>query len=323
MRRCSAIAIAGGLAPVLSGNVREGRIHSVFAHAVNVLLAPDAMLALTTPPAARVPNGVELVTPRTDGSGLLGLRPTLTVEVGDGRIRVPDAGLEIQTSTAVVWDPRPQLGPHSVDPTVVVEQLARLGDILCAQAQSKGGLAPLLMRSTRRASLDSAAGGTGSTFIRRAAPAVDTLVHAIGHGCMVEIRQATQALAGLGPGLTPSGDDFLVGVCAMLFLAAAIDADEAFTAYCADTAAGIVDGTDGRTTLLSSIWLHHAARGEFSAELGALILSLASRRHSLGLERAASGVLAIGASSGFDTALGLLMAGQAALSRYQREPVWP
>jgi hypothetical protein len=66
------------------------------------------------------------------------------------------------------------------------------------------------------------------------------------------VAEAAEQLAGLGPGLTPAGDDYLVGVMAALWLAGK-----------APLAQEIAQVAIPRTTLLSGAFLKAAAQGHY------------------------------------------------------------
>jgi hypothetical protein len=106
-------------------------------------------------------------------------------------------------------------------------------------------------------------------------------------------------LAGLGRGLTPAGDDFLLGVMLWAWLAHPSPAG-----FCRALAEVAVP----RTTTLSAAWLRAAAGGQFAAPLHQLVAALVGRGD---LEAAAGRVLAFGATSGADTLAGLLWIGSA------------
>jgi hypothetical protein len=120
------------------------------------------------------------------------------------------------------------------------------------------------------------------------------------------VEEAARGLAGLGPGLTPSGDDALggfVGVLALLSGQLSVDAVPRHQL------APIIASVAGpRTTMLSATLLEHAARGEMAEQVGELLTALALPvEESEAVLRAADRVLAYGAFSGADTLLGLLL----------------
>ncbi|MFC5178355.1 DUF2877 domain-containing protein [Nocardioides taihuensis] len=104
-------------------------------------------------------------------------------------------------------------------------------------------------------------------------------------------------LVGLGPGLTPYGDDVLCGWLAV-HRAAGIATDEV------DARVGALAG---RTTLLSATLLDCAVRGEVVPAFGVWLAALETPREAA----AADAVLAVGASSG----AGLLAGAALALGR--------
>jgi hypothetical protein len=119
---------------------------------------------------------------------------------------------------------------------------------------------------------------------------------------------AAARLLGIGPGLTPSGDDVLAG-----FLAGA-------AAFGLDAAAlrhAITVLAPARTTALSAALLWHAARGECIGELASVAAAVTGQgwrgpgQAGLALRR----LLSVGHSSGAALALGLVIAAERAMDR--------
>ena len=138
---------------------------------------------------------------------------------------------------------------------------------------------------------------------RRVRPAVESLLAALQAGDREGVAQGTGALAGLGPGLTPAGDDLLVGLMAGLhmwnrpLLGSGWSAEEACRAI-AETAAP-------RTTTLSAAWLRAAAGGEFAEPWHQLAAALGGQSRNE-LQVAVDRILREGATSGADALAGLL-----------------
>lgn len=117
-----------------------------------------------------------------------------------------------------------------------------------------------------------------------------------------EVRELA-ALVGLGEGLTPSGDDAIVGVLAGLDAASEASGDAA--ALRGRLCAALELGTS-RTTRLAAQMLDAAAAG-FYAEpaLGVLDALAPPRPDAAALARAVAGLLAVGHRSGGDTLRGI------------------
>lgn len=98
-------------------------------------------------------------------------------------------------------------------------------------------------------------GALAATSAQRISTAASVLLLGLqGHDLSCCVRGA-RLLAGLGQGLTPAGDDFLVGVLFAIW--ASRPRDEARM-----LAGTIAEVATPRTTLLSAAWLAAAARGE-------------------------------------------------------------
>jgi len=104
-------------------------------------------------------------------------------------------------------------------------------------------------------------------------------------------------LMGLGPGLTPAGDDVLLGALARAHMTAAPWLHALAAQVTAQAAA---------TTLLSRAWLLHAAAGRFDARWHALHAGLLAA-DTAALCAAVQAILAVGASSGPQALAGFLV----------------
>lgn len=107
-----------------------------------------------------------------------------------------------------------------------------------------------------------------------------------------QIGRAAASLAGLGNGLTPAGDDYLVGAMAALWLTG-------FKSLLPDIAGAAVP----QTTTLSGAFLNAAARGEFMEPWHHLVQSLYADDMAA-LSLALVQVAHFGASSGLDALAG-------------------
>jgi hypothetical protein len=130
-------------------------------------------------------------------------------------------------------------------------------------------------------------------------PAVEVAEWAVGRG---DLPAAVGALAGLGPGLTPSGDDVLGGLLVVLAVAGH-DARQLRTA---------VDGAP--THAVSRAFLTWAARGQAVEPVHRLLGALAGS-DAAAVRHHQEAVLALGHTSGADLLLGLRLGLGALVSR--------
>ncbi|MEA1902292.1 MAG: DUF2877 domain-containing protein [Actinomycetota bacterium] len=135
----------------------------------------------------------------------------------------------------------------------------------------------------------------------------DALAPALGSSDPVTIQRAMRPLLGRGEGLTPEGDDVLVGVLAGLrLLGPALGASSA-KALLDSIAPIILLDAPLHTTSLSASLLRHATAGEVAGPVASLLRALTGRGD---LETAVTEVAAMGATSGTATACGVLLAAQ-------------
>ena len=125
--------------------------------------------------------------------------------------------------------------------------------------------------------------------------AVLRLVEAVRGECPGAAEEACHGLVGLGHGLTPSGDDVLIGFSAALRVR-----EHPFATLVASAAA---DAAPGRTTDVAAMFHAYAARGEYSQRIATVLERLLAGPSSEDIQTA----LAWGASSGADCLLGVLL----------------
>jgi len=112
------------------------------------------------------------------------------------------------------------------------------------------------------------------------------------------LKDGVSLLVGLGPGLTPAGDDYLLGALARLHLDASLPDGEMLGRF--------VSARADATTRLSRAWLLHAAQGRFDARWHTLQKALATGEKE-GICRATRAILSVGATSGPQAMAGFLL----------------
>jgi Protein of unknown function (DUF2877) len=124
--------------------------------------------------------------------------------------------------------------------------------------------------------------------------------------------EAAERIVGLGPGLTPSGDDILAGLLVSLRLLGGAVRPGGRAVWMADWLGAAVTADAGtRTTALAATLLHCAASGGAGAEVAAVLRAVAGHEPA---GPAVRRLLAAGHTSGADIASGVLAGCRAALS---------
>jgi hypothetical protein len=256
------VRLSAQIARRLEASELDGRVHSVFARAVNVEWSDGSLLALHGPGPLLAPFAAVI----DDLSLLSALRPGMEVTVGPHRLRAP--GLTLSWARAVRVD-------CSVGGARPINERA-----IPAPPVAHGDHAP---------GLDSPV-GVGARA---------TLAAGIGGRDATRLIAGACALLGLGEGLTPAGDDCLVGALAVLHAidAGALAREPGPVAAIATTAAA-------RTTAIGREFVLHALAGRFSEP----VLAVLRARSSLESARAAERLRGLGATSGADTLAGMRLA---------------
>jgi hypothetical protein len=109
---------------------------------------------------------------------------------------------------------------------------------------------------------------------------------------------------GRGPGLTPSGDDVVIGILAVLRAPAAASANPAAVDCLTHAIAPLLP----TTTSISGHLLRQACDGLFSRPLQDLVAALRTDATAQHLEQRVERLVAMGATSGADSGIGLLAA---------------
>ena len=143
----------------------------------------------------------------------------------------------------------------------------------------------------------------------RAGQLTNGLLAAHRHRNLGGIQAHARQLAGLGPGLTPAGDDWLGGWLVGLHVRAAMAPDGEAGQALPVAAVGrtVVDAAAGRTTGLSLAYLRAAARGAVPRVWHDFLYALVDADPGP-VQRSAAEIMRHGATSGSDTLAGFLAA---------------
>ena len=200
-------------------------------------------------------------------------------------------------------------GPdRSIDGRVLRTDITSIGERI--HRASRGGL--VLSERAKRLSANSCGSRSvesptrGGATERRGHEEIAGMMAALANVDGAGVRRHALGLMGLGPGLTPSGDDVLCGLAAGLSVLERRSGRHA--ASCGEALAVLTACVESearhRTTLLSSTLLRCAVRGIATAPLLEVLATMGSGERMRGVED----VLMIGHSSGSDMLTGALMA---------------
>ena len=248
------------------------RIHSVFARACNIACR-DTLLTLCAAGAGQGPTTLTLAHRVPDLRELFHVGER--VQCRDGCMRSGRA--EVRLTDAAVWWPA---DPGVPLPWVRIQ--AHLGGVALARAQ----------RHHQHTSVIDREGAAAASALHDACRALDH----------PRAARQIERLVGWGEGLTPAGDDFLIG------LLAGLDAfvhGEPRRPRFRSALACVISGLTPRTTPIAAHYLRLAAGGHYTEPLIRLRRALLCEDNDDVVDAALRSALAVGATSGADTVSGL------------------
>ncbi|MBL8045937.1 MAG: DUF2877 domain-containing protein [Anaerolineales bacterium] len=255
-------------------STRQACVLNAFGRACNLVNERGEVLALLTQELPLTPFALRVHT--TAPRPFENMDAETRVSVEQKNLRIGE--LQIDTHAAQLWNPQPdwEAVRGAFSNSVRLAQLTEL-----ALAIGKAGS---LLEAPHRW------------------PAQTQLIHALHTRSLPEALLAAQTLAGRGSGLTPAGDDFIVGALLAVWAGLYGNGLQDFCEPLASAAAP-------RTTTLSGVYLHAAARGECTEQWHNLFHVLNSDNASEWLW-VMSDLLAIGHTSGADALAGFIASTQ-------------
>lgn len=272
-----------------------GSVHSVFNRTFNIrIVDSDELYTVASRELDNGPNTLIIDVESFQGTDLQVNEP---VFVKDGLLHIGNK-LVISTENSKKW--RSTLPEFPKDLTVVTRNLMIMKEYVDVHGKG-GGVKPELV--------------SNNLFSKEVSRVLNEqsrlLLEELSAGKMVNALQHAKALIGLGPGLTPSGDDFLVGLFAIMNVKG-IPYDG-----CLSFCEKVVQLAKTLTNEISYMALKKSSIGKVRESIIQLISSSfygSEAELNLSLNK----VLSIGSSSGTDIALGLISGLEATITSLSR-----
>lgn len=298
MKEMNALTIADDLVEFLRNHRGHlARVHSVFPHAVNLLISEDELITLTNldeiTPMGLIVESREIFTKQ--------LQPGDEVILDVDLIKTINVNLYVELRGALVWETAlmTNLNPRSADEIAQITH--QLTDWL--RKQPALGLLPLLPRLTHQPS--NANHVNDNLYSRYIVADLEAFTNAVEKTNWDLALNLADRLVGFGMGSTPSCDDFLAAYLAVFTMAEKLR--PGFYPWVQQFNEAIAEKARKHTTLISANMLKHAMNGKVSRSHHRLIQTCLFTNKS-DLVHLANQVLQQGATSGGDFLLGLVCA---------------
>jgi Protein of unknown function (DUF2877) len=271
-------------------------VHSAFRTAFNLVTPDGDLLGVVSAPAGNGPATIVL-DPVTSGSAFDSLLIPGDPAWLTGQRLVFGEVLVVDLGRVKLWDPAPirraRWAPENET------RLAHVAKIASGLAPTEG-LSPLLNEALALAigSVERSETVHADLLVAQARGSLARMAAALRASRWTSALPAARELSGLGPGLTPSGDDLLVGL--------ALGLRAGLGSLPAPLCSVLRLAVEGRTTDLAVARVRHALAGHADEAVHRLLSAIVGGTGE-GLDDAVKTALAYGHSSGADTLVGLIV----------------
>ncbi len=263
------------------------RIHSLYRQSINLINAEQSLLSVVLPEVGPGPFAIVVAQPDPsfEGFDVLDLESPVTI---DGR-RIAIGPIQVDATSAEEWQPQPDWQRFGEDLNRAAQ--TKLNQLLREHAPP-GSFAPLASGA-----LPEPDQTVQSRALQAAARPAELLLSNLAAGDRDGAGEAATGLAGLGGGVTPSGDDYLQGAIHAIWAKLSTELARPMGEAIASEAAP-------RTNAVSGEWLRAAARGEAGIDWHLLAQAIAANQQ---VEHTMIRLLHRGHTSGADAMAGFLV----------------
>ncbi|SJZ33248.1 DUF2877 domain-containing protein [Selenihalanaerobacter shriftii] len=283
------------------------QVESVFKKVVNLELETGELVSISTI-NSNAPNNLVLESSQMLDLTSFGIKPREEVKLTPKVIKFKRKRFQIEVDGSKTWDGNLKFDSFIENISKFKENLQFFIEILSREGETAGvgeigALLPqvIVPEEMNQQKLNKSL----NPVSRKAFPIITNLIQATLDNNKEQIIKSSQDLIGLGPGLTPAGDDFLVGFYTMLQI---IEARINIDYIDLELKNRLLDAAESRTTLVSKSTLKYILEGKVSE----VILSLINALFLGGDEEVFCSTLQLlsrGSTSGTDIATGILTGG--------------
>ena len=287
----------------------RGQVHSVFERVVN-LVTDGVLITLADQQIGEPPNGVIVELAGDQDFKTYPIRSG-SVCYGDGKQLIfNQAGLSINLTEAAIFHAKKELTPPLGSLETQFDRLTAIQEIAVEYAPREG-LAPLWYKPLSSAPVYNVTPSFSSVLLSNAQGAIFQLRKGIQQANIGLAQQGITTLAGLGVGLTPSGDDILTGLAAALGL---YEKAIQITGRYENIFQIMLESVARNSNPISLNYLAQAIRLEISSELFEFIRCLFEQKAEK-IKKAIQNLFSYGATSGAELGLGAFLGASISLEK--------
>ena len=273
---------------------------------INIIWPDDSLSSISRVDVSNGPANIVTSLPTTSDFTHYGIEPGARVRFDADLTLLNIGSLSVSLHNATLWQSPIATFGAPLPPSQIKANLVELGRWVNLTNPTSSGLTELFphLEALRSGTYLPPANADPVTFL--AGQAINCLLPALRTTDRWSIKKSASSLIGLGPGLTPSGDDYLAGLLLSLAAAAKL-LPESFTLAQNELSNTVIEVAPQLTNDISYQMLLFAAR-ETGSELmeNTVVALFCANQTKSSLIQAAEELATVGSSSGFDQLLGIM-----------------
>jgi hypothetical protein len=193
-------SVASDLIDTLTSKTVDGIVHSVFDHACNIQLDKNSLITLISPKLPNYPSAIKLDIAEDQKLCSIGFKTGIKTVINKDEIKMPEVCISIKLIGAKVWDSSPLFLRSKISEEILNKNIEKIRELTLKYGEMEG-IASILDGDE-----------VDNNYKYFIIDSVKKLTKGIKYNDYKMITEASKQLIGLGPGLTPAADDFLLGI---------------------------------------------------------------------------------------------------------------
>ncbi len=291
---------------ILKSSDSKLKSHNIFEHAIYIDCGEEGLIKIIKD--KEFVSSKSIVVNGMDNSSfkLLDIQSESDLVLEGDEVTSKGISFSLNLGSASLWH-SPEL--PNISELISLEEVnlnLRILRDLIYKAPSRDGLVPLLENVEKYGPLEVFAKEQKPTISEKARPYIDALMWGVFSGDIEAIKRSVVPILGLGPGLTPSCDDFLAGLILSLNTAGTsfFGNEPGTIQFFGDVSKEISNLATDKTTIYSQSLINEAARGEGPKAVLDLIFSVITKSPDRVAELSKR-LVSLGANSGADMSIGI------------------
>ena len=280
-------------------------IEGVFENSFYIKVGEDELIRVTRYEQYVSANSI-IVDEKDRHSGFksIGIEQGMEVVCGEKDVLIGKRFAIADIHGVAKWRPPAVPDSGSVRPLEIIRLNLRVLRDIIYTCPSREGLVPLLENVELVGSINLFLKPRNDSFAERARPSIERVMWGIFSLDKAAVTESAKTIIGLGPGLTPSCDDFLCGLVVSLKTGATALGMSDDTGFFDEIAGSIYEEARQKTTVFGSSMLKEAREGVCPLAVVSLIHCLLTEDMEQTAE-ASKTLVRMGETSGADIAIGV------------------